>query len=73
MKYIVKFTQYNVELGEAKTYEEKLNAYLARFGNTQNAFNYLINHIRFIEDTIKDAKIIEDDDTNRNNNKETTD
>lgn len=69
MKYIVGFSQYNVELGNAKTREEKLNAYIDFLGGSQNAFNYLLNHLTFFDDFIKDATIIEENTSLETNNK----
>lgn len=62
MKYIVGFTQYGLDLDVPanSTKDDLINAYLRTLGGPQNAFNYILRYASFVEDTIKDATIIED-------------
>ena len=69
MRYTLCYSRWGLEL-EGSTKEELINAYLRSIGGPQNAFNHFMKHLYFIEDT---SKVIEvNDDSNRNNSKETT-
>lgn len=61
MKFIMGYSRYGIELNANKeaTKDELISAYLQQYGGPQGALDHFLKHVYFIEDTIKDAEIIE--------------
>lgn len=64
MKVILGYTRYGVEIDvkENASRDDMINAYLGTYGGPQEALNHFLKHVSFIEDTIPDATIIDNDD-----------
>lgn len=61
MKYYLGYSRYGLEL-QGKTREELIQSYINVMGGAQNALTHFLNNLIILEDNIKDAKVINNND-----------
>lgn len=63
MKVFLGYSRYGIEIDVPKgaSKDEMITAYLRAYGGPEGVFNHFLRYASFMEDTIPDAIIIEDD------------